>query len=174
MATYTASTAIYDLDEDGEVHSSRTITRKLDHTDNVHDVNVHDLHGEGGVTDRGAGSITTRWHDERGRLTRVAVTVLNPARPRTLEEQEALEASLLEEARRTGQDHYKYLCKVDRTREEFAAGADLPDLIRFMRPIAGTELVKRTYYSIADKRLLDAVEAMLRTKTHEDPSDPSK
>lgn len=95
-------------------------------------------------------------------------------RPRTLEEQEALEASLLEEARRTGQDHYKYLCKVDRTREEFAAGADLPDLIRFMRPIAGTELVKRTYYSVADKRLLGAVEAMLRTKTHEDPSDPSK
>lgn len=100
--------------------------------------------------------------------------VEEPPRPRTLEEQEALEASLLEEAHRTGQDHYKYLSKVDGTREEFAAVADLPDLIKFMRPITGTYEMEDPYYSIAVGRLLDAVEAMLRTKTHEDPSDPSE
>lgn len=76
MATDTASTAIYDFDADGEVHSSRTITRKLDNTESIHDVNVYDLHGEGGFTERYAGGITTSWYDGKGHLTRVAVTVM--------------------------------------------------------------------------------------------------
>lgn len=74
-----ASTAFYDFDKDGNVCSWSTTTRKLDHTENVHDVNVYDLHGKGGFTDRGLGGITTRWHDEKGRLTRVAVTVWTPS-----------------------------------------------------------------------------------------------
>ena len=52
MATATASTAIYDFDKDGNVHCRRHTARKLDHTDSVHDVNVYDLHVEGGVTER--------------------------------------------------------------------------------------------------------------------------
>lgn len=77
MATATASTAIYDFDKDGNVHCRRHTARKLDHTDSVHDVDVYDLHGEGGVTERGAGCISTSWCDEKGHLTRVAITILH-------------------------------------------------------------------------------------------------